>query len=101
MSDLTFTEFVERYFQGQDGVPALAPWQVEMAERIMLGAEVVAITPRSDTGWKRRASRIACALWEFNQRKWDAVASSPEEERRMRRQAREDAARISAGEYPF
>lgn len=92
-----FSEFVDRYFSDGE-VPVLAPWQIKMVEKIASGDQFVINMPRRhDT---RRLSRMAAALAELQNKKWDAVASRPEEAQRMRRQAREDAAAIASGQFP-
>lgn len=90
-----FADFIEQHCPDV----TLAPWQValvEQVERVMStggnAASVVMHAPRYPG--KRRAAALVGAMWEFEGRRWDAVASDPDEERRMRREARELAAAL-------
>lgn len=89
---MEFEEFARKYMAAEGF--ELAPWQERVAKAILEGG-VPSLLPRWPN--KREAHVMACALAEIEGKPWDVVGASEEEERTIRREARELAARLTSG----
>lgn len=92
MNAVNFDEFVQK--MTDDGFQ-LAPWQQELAKSILEGKPLIPMQQR--TQGKREAQVMACALAEIHGERWDVVGYSADQERAIRHEARELAARLTSG----
>lgn len=94
---MDFDEFLQK--MTAEGVE-LVPWQKQLAERMFRGEKLVLHPPPRYPN-KHQAQVLACAIAEVMGERWEVVGVTPEQEQRVRSEAREMAARLAdGGEVP-